>query len=55
MTRVTCHLVASETPLQSKEIEKEDIRKATWKKGFKLPWREAGPPNHHEDQVDSDQ
>ena len=22
---------------------------------FKLPWREAGPPNHHEDKVDSDQ
>ena len=22
---------------------------------FKLPWREAGPPNHHDDQVDSDQ
>ena len=22
---------------------------------FSLPWREAGPPNHHDDQVDSDQ
>ena len=22
---------------------------------FKLPWREAGPPNHHDDTVDSDQ
>ena len=21
----------------------------------KLPWREAGPPNHHDDKVDSDQ
>ena len=21
---------------------------------FKLPWREAGPPNHHDDKVDSD-
>jgi len=21
---------------------------------FKLPWREAGPPNHHDDNVDSD-
>ena len=29
--------------------------KATWKKAFKLPWREAGPPNHHDDQVDSGQ
>jgi len=23
--------------------------------GPKLPWREAGPPNHHDDKVDSDQ
>ena len=22
---------------------------------FKVPWREAGPPNHHDDKVDSDQ
>ena len=22
---------------------------------FKPPWREAGPPNHHDDKVDSDQ
>jgi len=29
--------------------------KATWKMGFKLLWREAGPPNHHDDTVDSDQ
>jgi len=29
--------------------------KATWEREFKLPWREAGPPNHHEDTVDSDQ
>jgi len=29
--------------------------KATWKREFKLPWREAGPPSHHEDKVDSDQ
>ena len=26
---------------------------ATWKREFKLPWREAGPPNHHDDKVDS--
>jgi len=25
------------------------------KREFKLPWREAGPPNHHDDKVDSDQ
>ena len=29
--------------------------KATWKREFKFPWREAGPPNHLDDQVDSDQ
>ena len=28
--------------------------KATCKRGFKLPWREAGPPNHHDDKVDAD-
>ena len=27
--------------------------KATWKREFKLSWREAGPPNHHDDKVDS--
>jgi hypothetical protein len=29
-------------------------RKATWKRESKTPWREAGPPNHHDDKVDSD-
>ena len=29
--------------------------KATWKREFKLPWREAGPPNHLDDVVDADQ
>ena len=29
--------------------------KATSKRGFNLPWREAGPPDHHDDKVDSDQ
>ena len=29
--------------------------KATWKREFTLPWREAGPPSHHDDNVDSDQ
>ena len=28
---------------------------STWKMEFKLPWREAGPPDHHDDKVDSDQ
>ena len=27
----------------------------TWKKKFKIPWREAGPPNHLDDNVDLDQ
>jgi len=26
-----------------------------WKREFKLQWREAGPPNHHDDKTDSDQ
>ena len=26
--------------------------KATCKTEFKLPWREAGPPNHHDDKVE---
>ena len=26
-----------------------------WNRGFKHPWREAGPPNHHDDKVDPDQ
>ena len=25
------------------------------KRELKLPWREAGPPHHHDDKVDSDQ
>ena len=29
--------------------------KATWKRELKLPWREVGPPYHHDDKVDSDQ
>ena len=33
----------------------EGRHKATWKRKFKLPWREAGPPNHLNDKVDSDQ
>ena len=29
--------------------------KATWNRDFKLPWREAGQPNHLDDEADSDQ
>ena len=42
---------ASDTPC----IFQECRCKATWKREFKLSWREAGPPNHHDDKVDSDQ
>ena len=30
------------------------VDKATWKMKFKLSWREASPPNHLVDTVDSD-
>ena len=29
--------------------------KATWKREFKLPWREAGPSHHLDDKLDSAQ
>ena len=35
--------------------KKVDRCKATCKREVKLPWREAGPPNHHDDKVVSDQ
>ena len=38
-----------------KNLHTDGRCKATWKREFKLPWREAGPPNHHDDIVDSDQ
>ena len=31
------------------------VCKATWKREFKLPWREAGSSNHLDDKVDLDQ
>ena len=33
----------------------EKRSKTTWERECKLPWREAGPLNHHDDLVDSDQ
>ena len=33
----------------------EGNHKATWKREFRLPWREASPRNHFNDEVDSDQ
>jgi hypothetical protein len=36
-------------------VYREGRYKATYGTEFKLPWREAGPPNHLDDEVDSDQ
>ena len=49
--------------VQNKGFEKADlvrvfgwqVHSVTIPGEFKLPWREAGPPNHHDDKVDSDQ
>jgi len=44
------------TPSTESDISDcRELRQSTWKREFKLPWREAGPPNHHDDKVDSDQ
>ena len=32
-----------------------ELELLAWQREFKLPWREAGPPNHHDEKVDSDQ
>ena len=29
--------------------------RANWRRKITLPWREAGPPNHLDDEVDSNQ
>jgi len=44
----------SDGDLDDKELRalEEDLLarcEATWKREFKLPWREAGSPNHHDD------
>ena len=39
-------------PKLEEELGKWEVR---WKREFKFSWREAGPPNHHDDKVDSDQ
>ena len=31
------------------------LYRATSEREFKIPWREAGPPNHLDDKVDLDQ
>ena len=38
----------------SVHVDLESRCKATWKRGFKLSWREAGPPNHRDHKVDAD-
>ena len=41
---------------QLERQEREEGRcKATWKREFKLPGREAEPPNRHHDKADLDQ
>ena len=35
-------------------LHQEGRSKATWERELKFPRREAGPPNHHGDKVDSD-
>ena len=40
--------------------ERRQPKSSVWDRGrgsgeHVLPWREAGPPNHHDDKVDSDQ
>jgi len=51
------HAHASPNALPTSPIRylEEGRCKATWKSEFKLPWREAGPFNHHDDRVDLDQ
>ena len=34
---------------------KEGRSEATWNRELELSWREAGPPNHRDDEADSDQ
>ena len=36
-------------------MPKKEVGYANWNGKFKLPWREAGPPNHLDDKRDSDQ
>ena len=44
-----------EVHIENKKATAEGRCKATWKREIKLPWREAGPPNHLDDAVVLDQ
>ena len=46
--------ISHDVDLDRPEDARAHLRKADVRQ-FKLPWREAGPPNHHDDKVDSDQ
>ena len=48
----------SEVPLYADKVSRGHRKIDVWlpeKRKFKLPWREAGSHNHHEDIMDSDQ
>jgi len=51
--RETQILVAQVPPQGVLVSRKVDVR-LPGKREVKLQWREAGPPNHHDDKVDSD-
>ena len=51
-TRNTKHETRNTKPYACEQTPagvQEGRCKATWKREFKLPWREAGPPDHHDD------
>jgi len=41
--------------LFKKSARGEHLWQGCLEREFNPPWREAGPPNHHDDKVDSDQ
>ena len=47
--------VRAESGARGARLVQDGRCKATWTREFKLPCREAGPPNHLDDKVDSDQ
>ena len=47
--------VETKTVFTTESVSARHRWEADWKREIKLPWREASPPNHHDDKVDSDQ